>query len=167
VPTWVLPDVIVVVLNAAFWLVDFTVVGWIAARTPSHRLDHDGPVLRLRGFETGGRWYERELRINRWKDRLPEAGSAFGGRSKRTLPGRTDDALRAFAAETRRAERTHWSSLIALPLVALWNEPIGFAVMVVFGIVANAPFIAIQRSNRARIERVLTTRRARRVRSDA
>ncbi|MGN6695027.1 MAG: hypothetical protein ACTHN0_12710 [Aquihabitans sp.] len=164
-PVWDLPDALVAVANAAFWVVDFIVVGWIAARTPRHRLDRDGPVLRLRAFEAGGRWYERRLRISRWKDRLPEAGRAFGGRSKRTLPGRSDEALLAFAAETRRAERTHWSSLMALPLAALWNEPLGFALMVLFGVLANAPFIAVQRANRGRIDRILATRRTRRVAS--
>lgn len=162
VPIWVLPDLVVVAANAAFWLVDFVIVGWIAARTPVERLQHDGPILRLRPFERDGRWYERRLHISRWKDRVPEAGAAFGGVAKRHVADRSDAALRAFAVETRRAERTHWSSLLALPLVVLWNEPAGVAVMVVFGLALNAPFIAIQRSNRARIGRILAAR-ARRI----
>jgi glycosyl-4,4'-diaponeurosporenoate acyltransferase len=41
-------------------------------------------LFRIRGFETGGRFYERWLKIKRWKDRLPEAGAIFrGGVSKR------------------------------------------------------------------------------------
>lgn len=160
-PVWTLADPILVAANVAFWLVNFVAVGWIAARAAPSRLASDGPVLRLRRFETRGRWYERRLAIGRWKDRLPEAGEAFGGASKRHIVGRSDEALAGYAAETRRAERAHWSSLLALPLTALWNPAAGVAVMVAFGVAFNAPFIAVQRYNRARIVAIVAARSAR------
>ena len=49
--------------------------------------------------------YRRWLRINRWKDRLPEAGALFaGGVSKRQLPSYDVAGLELFVRETRRAE---------------------------------------------------------------
>ena len=41
------------------------------------------------------------------------------------------------------------------PLFVLWNPPAVAAVMVAYGVVVNAPFIAIQRFNRLRIGRIL------------
>ncbi len=151
-------DLAVLAANVGFWVVTFLVVGWIGARPPARRLQHDGPLLRIRRVEDDGRLYQRWLRIHRWKDRLPEAGAAFGGASKRNLPPGGRHHLEAFAAETRRAERVHWWSLIPLPLTVIWNPPAGVALMVLFGLAFNLPFIVIQRFNRARIERILRRR---------
>ena len=72
-----------------------------------------------------------------------------------------DAALERFAAETRRAELVHWVNAAAGPLFLVWCPPVIGAVMVVFGPVVHLPFVCIQRSNRAQIERVLAARRAR------
>ena len=79
----------VVVLDVVAWAVWSAVAGWwtgrwTAARGPAAAID--GPLLRLRLFEVGGSWYQRRLRVKTWKRWLPEAGRAFGGRSKRHLP---------------------------------------------------------------------------------
>lgn len=154
-----LSDLAVLLANAAFWIGTFLIVGRIGARTPLERLQHDGPVLRLRPFEQDGRFYQRRLRIHAWKDRLPEAGTALGGEvDKRHLPAGGRAGLPRFAAESRRAERVHWSSLIGLPLTAIWNPPAGVLLMTAFGLGFNLPFIAVQRYNRARIERILRRR---------
>jgi glycosyl-4,4'-diaponeurosporenoate acyltransferase len=148
-----------VLLDCIAWAVISVTAGYVAFRWPTARLAHDGPVTRLRAFEHEGRWYERRWRIRSWKDRLPEAGSFFGGGfSKRALRGRDAAHLRRFVAETRRAELTHWAVLACGPLFFLWN-PWGLGiVMVVYAIAANLPCIAVQRYNRARLERVLALR---------
>ncbi len=125
--------------------------GYAAHRLGDGRLAHDGPLLRRRSFEAGGRWYRRRLRIHRWKDRLPEAGALFdGGLSKRELPGRDADGLRTFVRETRRAELTHWWAMACSPVFLLWNPPLPAALLVTYGVLVNVPFIAIQRYNRFR-----------------
>jgi glycosyl-4,4'-diaponeurosporenoate acyltransferase len=150
----------VLVLNVALWASAQILAGYAAHRLPLTRLQHDGRLLRLRRFEADGRWYERRLHIGRWKDRLPEAGAFFdGGITKRTLPGRSDGGLERFAAETRRAEIAHWASFVGLPLCLIWNDRLGVALMVAYGLVVNLPLIAIQRYNRGRIERILRRRR--------
>lgn len=154
-----LPPLVILVANIATWAVAQVGAGYYAHRLPRARLEADGHVLRLRRVEDGGRCYERRLRIGRWKDRLPEAGAFFaGGASKRHLPlavGDREAALEAFRRETRRAERAHWSSLVVLPLFWVWNPPVGVVLMVVYGVAFNAPFVAVQRYNRARIGRIL------------
>lgn len=137
-----------------------TGAGYLAHRWPLGRLQRDGPVLRLRPWERGGRWYERVVRIKRWKDRLPEAGALFaGGTSKRTLGQPDVDGLLRFAAETRRAERSHWLAMIVGPLAMIWNPPAGMVAMWCYAVLVNLPFVAIQRYNRARVERALSRAR--------
>ncbi len=160
-PLITLAPAVAVAVNIAAWGVCHAATGYAAHRVPRHRLERDVGILKRRRFEHDGRWYER-LRIRRWKDALPEAGALFaGGVSKRHLV--TDRSageprrarLERFAVETRRAEWGHWAAAGCGPLFALWNTPAIAVVMVVYGFVVNAPFIAIQRYNRWRIGRVL------------
>jgi glycosyl-4,4'-diaponeurosporenoate acyltransferase len=139
-----------VVVDALAWAGWSAAVGLWHARLSLDRLAHDGPVLRLRRWETRRR-YQRWLRIRAWKDALPEAGSWFGGLSKRRLPRGGAASLDRFAVECRRAERTHWCILAAIPAFALWNPPWLFAVMIAFAVLVNLPCIAVLRYNRLRL----------------
>lgn len=152
-PIW-----IIVLVDCVVWAVWGTAVGYVGHRLPLARLDHDTWLTRIRGWEREGRTWER-LGIRRWKDRLPEAGSFFGGgMSKRALPGREPDDLARFAAETRRAEWVHWTVMAVIPVFALFNPPALLLAMAVYGVAANVPCIVVQRFNRARIQRVLGRR---------
>ncbi|WP_208029055.1 hypothetical protein [Rhabdothermincola sediminis] len=145
-----------VVIDSLIWAAVSVIVGLFAHRASLTRLDRDGALTRLRGFERDGRWYERRLRIKRWKDHLPEAGDVFaGGFSKRALHGTSPAQLRRFVAETRRAELTHWVLMALGPVFFLWNPWWLGAAMVVYAVSANVPCLLVQRYNRARLERVL------------
>ena len=160
-PPIVLAPVVTVAVDIVAWGVFHAATGYAVHRLPVSRLEHDTWLLRLRSFERSGRLYER-IRIRAWKDRLPEAGAFFaGGVSKRRLPGRDAASLDRFDVETRRAEYGHWSAMACGPLFVLWNPPVVAAVMVVYGVVVNAPFIAIQRYNRARVARLVARRMSR------
>ena len=146
----------VVVIDAVAWATWSAVAGWWTGRwTAAHptAATADGLLLELRGFEEGGRWYERRLRVKAWKGRLPEAGQAFGGRSKRRLPPGREDGLAAFLSDCRQAERTHWLILAATPLFVIWNPPGLMVAMVVFAMAANVPCLVALRYNRARLLR--------------
>jgi glycosyl-4,4'-diaponeurosporenoate acyltransferase len=145
-----------VVVDCVAWAGAGVGFGYLAHRIPLERLSHDGALTRLRPIEGDGRWYEQRWRIRSWKDRLPEAGSFFaGGFSKRSLRTGRRANLERFVAETRRAERTHWSLLAVAPLFFVWNPWwLGF-VMVGYALVANVPCLVVQRYNRARLLRVL------------
>lgn len=148
-----------VVVSVVVWTAFGVVTGFVASRLPRGAVDHDTWLTRIRSFEDDGRWYQHHLRINRWKPLLPEAGGLFpGGTSKRHLGGTGDDALAAFAAETRRAELVHWANLVAGPSFLIWCPPAIGASMVAFGVVVHLPFVCIQRSNRGRITAVLRRR---------
>lgn len=147
--------------GALTWAVWSGAWGYAAHRVPDRRLRGDGPVLRLRAVERGGRVYERVLRIKRWKDLLPEAGALFrGGFSKRRLRRHDRAYLEQFVVATRRAEVAHWPILALAPTFLVWIPAFGMPwwlaiAMVGYGVVANVPCILVQRYNRARLERML------------
>lgn len=161
-----LDGALLVVANASLWLGAHSITGYVAHRLPGRWLARDRGVMRLWGWEDRGRCYERLLRVSKWKDRVPEAGAIFaGGVSKRHLEGRSDGSLARFAAEARRAEIAHWTCLLAIPVAVLWNPLVGVVLMAAYGVIANVPFIVIQRYNRARIIHLLRRRAERRART--
>lgn len=165
IPFVELPAVAAAGANVVGAAVVHAATGWWAHRRPLARLQADGALLRLRGWEADGRWYERRLRITTWKDRVPEAGALFpGGWSKARLRDRSSAVLERHVVETRRAELGHWAALAGAPVFVVWNPPVGVVAMGIYLAVANLPCIAIQRYNRARLSRVLAAR-ARRSRS--
>jgi len=69
--------------------------------------------------------------------------------------------------ETRRAELTHWLLMVPAPFFFLWNPAWAGWVMIVYALLANCPFIMIQRYNRPRLERVLRKKSALQVKQKA
>lgn len=154
-------DTAAVVLSSFAWLGVSLMVGWWANRWPLSRVERTGPLTRLRDWEDAGRWWQRHLAVRRWKDRVPEAGALFaGGYAKRRVPSRATADLWRFRAETIRAERVHWLIWASTPLHLVWCPPTLFVAMALFGVVFNAPFIVIQRSNRGRLDSLLARRAA-------
>ncbi len=151
-----LSDPATVGVSVVAWLVIGLTSGWYFSRAPVGRFAQDNLLTRPRSFEADGAFYQRRLRIRRWKDLLPEAGGLFpGGFSKRRLLSRSEQHLNRFVAETRRAEMVHWTNLCAGPVFFIWCGPLVGCLMVLFGIVVHLPFIAVQRFNRARLQQVL------------
>lgn len=155
-----MPDgtVRLVLVDAAAWTGLCLVVGYAGSRRAEQTLVADTWLTTIRPVEDRGRRWER-LAVRRWKGLLPEAGGFFGGRSKKRLAGRQE--ADAQLVETRRAEVVHWTLAACGPLFLLWNPPAMGAVMVAFGVVFNAPFIVVQRFNRARLLRVVERRERR------
>ena len=155
----VMPPALTIVVDVLAWGVFHAATGYAAYRLDDERLSRDGWLLRPRGFESGGRWYRRRLRIHRWKDRLPEAGDLFrGGVSKRHLPSYDVAGLELFVRETRRAELAHWWAMGCGPVFVLWNPPLAAGLLVGYGVVVNLPFILIQRYNRFRTQPLVDRR---------
>jgi glycosyl-4,4'-diaponeurosporenoate acyltransferase len=149
-----------VIVDAVIWAGWGVAVGLAAVRLPPTVLSADHWLTRIRPWEDQGRAWLK-LGVRRWKDRLPEAGTLFGSVSKRALPAPTEAGLRAFAAETRRAEYVHWAALAPLAAMPCWNPWWLTAAMALYAGAANGPCIVVQRYNRGRIENVLERRPAR------
>jgi glycosyl-4,4'-diaponeurosporenoate acyltransferase len=148
-----------VLVDAVIWAGWGMAVGLVAARLPHIAFSRDHWPTRIRPWEDHGRTWVW-LGVRRWKDRLPEAGALFGSLSKRNLPGRTEAGLRAFAAETRRAEYVHWVALGPLVAMPWWNPWWLTAIMAVYAAAANGPCIVVQRYNRGRIGNLVQARHA-------
>ncbi len=147
-------------LDVVVWAAWSVAVGWWASRRPVATLTGDGWLLRLRPFEHDGRWYERTLHIRGWKDRLPEAGTWFGGLTKKRLPAANEGGLVRYRAECVRAEATHWLALAALPVLALWSPWFIVVGLALGGLACNLPCILVPRYNRARVDGALARRQA-------
>jgi glycosyl-4,4'-diaponeurosporenoate acyltransferase len=148
-------SVAIAFVDAVVWLSLSVAVGYVGHRLPARWLARDSALTRLRTFELDGTFWQRRLKVRRWKDRLPDAGAFFGGVSKKRVR-RT--GLARLLVETRRAELVHWALLACGPVFALWNPPVLAATMVCFAVIANVPCLVVQRFNRARLLRVLQAR---------
>jgi len=102
------------------------------------------------------------LRIHAWKDHLPEAGKFFSLHpfDKSHLTRFDRDYLARFILETCRAELAHVLPFLFYPLCLLWNPWPANLIMFLYAVLANVPFILIQRYNRARLLalQIFTTR---------
>jgi glycosyl-4,4'-diaponeurosporenoate acyltransferase len=149
-----LPGVFQVLVIGLGWFGWSVVCGYVAHRRPADTFDPNRWPYRLRGWERGGRVYQR-IGIRRWKDRLPEAGAVFtGGFSKRHLASRNRFYLDRFVAETCRAEFAHWAMMALAPIWFVLFAPLVGALNCVYALGANLPCLIVQRFNRGRLLRV-------------
>jgi len=138
------------------FLLDFAVVvgitlipGATAPRWPNRWLMRDVGPLRLTSFDRVA-WY-RSLRIGPMSRWLPEFGEFFGGKSKRHLPGTSQQDLLDYCIEVRRAEWVHWISFFSWIPVAFFNPPIVTVLVAVAVMAINLVFLLILRYNRLRV----------------
>ena len=156
---WELSTGWLIAVNILAWGVVHMATAWGITQLAAERFEPAGWLHRPRRWEQGGWIYERWLRVQRWKHRLPDGAALFrrGFRKKRFL-SRDPAYLRRFVHETCRGELVHWSTVAAAPLFFLWNPPQVGAIMILYALLASLPFIVVQRYNRFRLERMLGRR---------
>jgi glycosyl-4,4'-diaponeurosporenoate acyltransferase len=154
-PIGPIPASAVIAANLLFWPAWTAAVGWMAQRTSDARFRDDDLVTRPRAFEREGAFYRDDLAIERWKDELPEAGTVFGGFSKRSVGAGDPAVLEQFLVETRRAEHAHWGMAAGFVVTMVWNPWWATGANAVVAASSNLPCIAVQRYNRIRLRRAL------------
>lgn len=107
-------------------------------------------------WERNGRWYKEKLKINRWKDILPQyIGKDGFSKQKFNAENANVEYVNSFIYETCRGEWNHSINLIYAPIALIINfilESPGFGVLFsLCTIIANLPFLIIQRYNRFRL----------------
>lgn len=140
-------------INAFFWIAVHFVSGYLVHVLPESLYRSDAFLFKLHRWEYKGRVYRRFLKIHAWKDRLPEAGEFFSLHPFNKSHLKSSDAgyLSRFILETCRAELAHLLPFLFYPICLLWNPWPANLIMFVYVVLANIPFILIQRYNRARL----------------
>ncbi|MCA1320837.1 glycosyl-4,4'-diaponeurosporenoate acyltransferase [Bacillus tianshenii] len=140
-------------INIVAWLIIHLGVAYICNMIPSWWLKEEREWFEEKSWENV--FYKR-IMIKRWKDLAPD-GSAIFTESfpKRNLSSKSFFYLHQFILETKRGEVAHILSIFPAILFFLWNPPTVGMIMVMYGLLANLPFLFIQRFNRFRLLRIL------------
>ncbi|MBQ2671315.1 MAG: hypothetical protein IJG00_00660 [Clostridia bacterium] len=106
-----------------------------------------------RKWEASGNFYVKNLKIKKWKDKLPQyvAKNGFSKKNLQSLTKLSPEYIDRFILETCRAE---WNHVICCMyfVISFVINPFYYAVIFsLIPIIANIPFIFIQRYNRIRL----------------
>lgn len=146
---------LLILANCMAWFLVIFFSGFLWGKVPVTRFRYGKFPFRTHVFEDHGRFYERRLKIKRWKGIMPEAGGVFKGFQKRHAQLRESRYLEAFVRETCRAEAVHYTIMAALPVFIIWNPPVALVIMMPIVIAGNLPCIIIQRYNRPRLLKLI------------
>ncbi len=114
---------------------------------------------RCHRFESSGKFYEKYFHIKRWKGFLPDGSAIVGiGMKKKQLCDMSDDNLRMYLIESRRAELLHLLAIPPFLLFGLFCPPYVLIFMFLYAVAVNLPCLIAQRYNRPRIQRILDKR---------
>lgn len=143
-------------INSAAWLIIHFSISALCFHIPLRYFLKDIPFLRIARWERNGNIWNTLFLVKKWKKYLID-GSSIVKKSynKSHLHGWKQEDLTIFAAETKRAEITHWLLMLPAPLFFLWNPDWAGWMNIVYALLANVPFIITQRYNRGRIEAIV------------
>lgn len=146
----------IIFLDIFVWLVIHLGVSYLCTKIPISYFKKDVRWYRTKTWERKGMFYQKTLRIKKWRGIIPDGGGLFkGGFPKKNLESSDEGYLRTFLYETKRAELTHWLAMIPAPIFFLWNIWWVGIIMIIYAFIANIPCIMLQRFNRARLQNIL------------
>lgn len=129
---------------------------WICLKMPDRYFSPDHFLYREHKWEANGTFYEKVLKIRKWKHLLPDGGAVIkGGFSKKHLNDHSQENLERFLMETCRAELQHFLAILPFWVFGLFTSPIVIPLMLIYAVAVNVPCIVTQRYNRIRLARVL------------
>jgi len=148
---------ILIVANSVFSVGISFASGFLCHFIPFSFYNIKNPIFKKRFWELEGKLYEKVFLVKYWKDIVPEAGELIKIHpfDKKKLKSKEKSYIERFIIETCRAELVHILIFLSTPFAFLFNPPIGDYLMAAYGILANIPFIIIQRYNRIRFVKVL------------
>lgn len=145
--------------NIAFVLTWHLVLFVCCLRVPDSTFDASKSRYMAHPWEHGGRWYRDNLKIQIWKDRLPQYIGRHGF-SKKHIEGDSVEYIDQFIKETCRGEWMHLKNCICAVVVLIVDPFLIGLLMTLFILIANVPCAVVQRYNRFRLQ-VLRKRRMR------
>ncbi|REB07815.1 glycosyl-4,4'-diaponeurosporenoate acyltransferase [Sporosarcina sp. BI001-red] len=155
-----LPIVWVVLLDAVAWTFFHLAISFWTVRISFNWFVRHERLFHTFRFERQGDLWQQFFRVKRWKQLIPD-GTMFikNGYNKQSLHGNDLSSLDEFIIESRRAELTHWLSIIPAALFFLWNPLWASWLNVAYAVLFNGPIIIAQRYNRPRLERLVARKR--------
>lgn len=122
----------------------------------TEHFDANRARYRPRKWEKNGKWYADHLKINKWKDFLPQH-IGKDGFSKDHLDDVSIEYIDEFILETCRGEWNHIANCLFAVILFLANS-FGIAlILTILLLLGNLPFAIIQRYNRFRLVKLKNT----------
>lgn len=145
-----------IIVDFVAWGLFHMSISMVALYLPDHFFQKKDFLYRTREWEQEGQFWQRHFTINKWAKLIPDGTRLLGkGFYKKKMQQKKEDYLETFILETKRAEFTHWLSILPSFLFFLWNPIWAGWIMVIYACLFNVPIILVQRYNRPRLERVL------------
>lgn len=149
-----------VVVDIVAWALFHTIISLSMAAVPSSKFNRDHSLYRIRGWEKSLQPWERFFLVKKWKHLIPDGTKIIQiGFEKKRLISMDSEYLKRFIIESKRAELTHWLSIIPAIFFFLWNPLWAGGVMVAYAVLFNGPIIIVQRYNRYRLEKIVARKR--------
>lgn len=147
-----LPVIWIILIDIFAWTFFHLFISIICLKLPFSFFSRDSSCFQIFPWEKSGKLWQQLFHVKKWKGFLID-GTIFlkKGYGKKDLHGTKISDLKIFAAETKRAELTHWLSILPAPLFFLWNPLWAGWAMILYALVFNLPIIVVQRYNRGRI----------------
>ncbi|KAB7670797.1 glycosyl-4,4'-diaponeurosporenoate acyltransferase [Bacillus sp. B1-b2] len=144
------------IIDIVAWFLIHIGIALVIERLPIQYFTFDTFLYRIRNWEKNGAIWGKWFKVKAWKSRIPDGRNVIGkGFEKKQLSEKNKPYLQQFILESRRAELTHWISIVPAPFFFLWNPPWAGWVMVIYALLFNLPIIMAQRYNRPRIQRIV------------
>lgn len=144
-----------IVKNSIVWLSAHLIIASLSARISDDFFHRNSRLFKSFEFERSGEIWNHLFKVKQWKVYLPDGASLMKRNyNKKTLPDFNINTLSKFIIEMRRAEFTHWISILPAPLFFLFNPRFAAWINVIYAVCSNFPFIITQRYNRPKIERL-------------
>jgi len=112
----------------------------ICVKLPQSSFDENKSRYQMKKFERNGKFYKQTLKINVWKEHVPQFTGKDGFSKEHMSNNVSVEYLNEFIAETCRAEWTHETQGLSIIFTFLANPP-GYSLCT-----------AIQRYNRFRLQ---------------
>lgn len=108
-------------------------------------------------WENNGKFYINILKIKKWKDKLPQyvPKNGFSKRHLRCISKLSKEYIEKFIIETCRAEWNHMMCCMYWVVAVFTNSGLCGLFFSIVSIVANLPFLIIQRFNRIRLNNLI------------
>lgn len=150
-----LPGWLMLISYIILWPLMQVSIALIGNRFTNKHFDPDSWWLKTRKWEQNGDFYDNVFKIKKWKHLLPDGAKTHeGGFTKGHLKSYDPDYLKAFIAETGRAEIFHWLQIFPFWVFGLWSPPFVIWIMLCYALIVNMPCILAQRYNRPKLRKI-------------